>query len=40
MSGQLKTNNVAHLMTLQKLFRLQTPSSELGEASAEFGGLE
>jgi long-chain acyl-CoA synthetase len=29
MTGQIKTNNVAHLMTMQKLFRLSTPSSKL-----------
>jgi long-chain acyl-CoA synthetase len=27
-SGQIKTNNVAHLLTMQKLFQLATPSSK------------
>ncbi len=30
MTGQIKTNNVAHLLTMQKLFRLQVPSDRLG----------
>lgn len=34
MTGQIKTNNVAHLLTFQKVFRLQTPSAEW-EASAD-----
>ena len=29
LTGQIKTNNVAHLMTMQKLFRLGTPSAKL-----------
>jgi long-chain acyl-CoA synthetase len=28
MTGQVKTNNVAHLLTMQKLFRLAMPSSQ------------
>lgn len=28
-SGQIKTNNVAHLLSMQKLFRLATPSENL-----------
>ncbi len=28
MTGQIKTNNVAHLLTMQKLFQLSRPSSE------------
>jgi long-chain acyl-CoA synthetase len=31
MSGQIKTNNVAHLLTMQKLFRLSTPTHKLGQ---------
>src|SRR5690606_37748865 len=31
MSGQIKTNNVAHLLTMQKLFQLSTPTHKLGQ---------
>lgn len=35
MTGKVKTNNVAHLRTMQKLFRLSVPSSQL--SSTEVG---
>jgi long-chain acyl-CoA synthetase len=35
MTGQVKTNNVAHLLTMQKLFQLSTPSGELAKAEDE-----
>lgn len=42
MSGKLKTSNVGHLLTMQKLFRLSTPSDQLQSnmsraAGADFG---
>lgn len=38
MSGQIKTNNVAHLLTMQKLFQLSVPSSKFSGSSS--GGAE
>jgi long-chain acyl-CoA synthetase len=38
MSGQIKTNNVAHLLTMQKLFQLSVPSSKFSGSSS--GGLQ
>ncbi len=34
-SGQIKTNNVAHLLTMQKLFQLNVPTSALRSGTGE-----
>ncbi len=35
MSGQIKTNNVAHLLSMKKLFQLSVPTEKLSQASRE-----
>ncbi len=39
-SGQIKTNNVAHLLTMQKLFQLNVPTSVLRQGTGERGRMK
>ncbi len=38
MSGQIKTNNVAHLLSMQKLFQLSIPSSKFDDSDVNSPG--